>query len=1013
MSNSQWKQPFKHPEGSSYNGHQQERASGSLLRRYGEQPAGGASALPSQPAGPGLNAAPGQQAGYPTVPQGTGRAPTPLPLQAGPSNQEGQPRRTGLLSGRYNNWVSNVSHVVRRWSGKVVAVAGNMGLGSPSQAARPLTSSQVLRSPALPTGPGTGLGERPAASSSQPGVSQKGQPWRRSRTLRISMLRRRRRQRLKSQQFGPRRVVTVMASVLAVLVLIFLSTGGASAYAYYQEQYPRVQQLASQHVSQTSRIYDRNMNLLYQAYDTESQYAGRRTPVAYKDIPMVMQQAMVAAEDPTFWQNAGFDPQGILRAFVEHNGGGSGLTQQLIKNLTHDDQYSYSRKITEAALAIALTQQYPKWKILEMYFNVAPFGAQELGIEAAVEDYFDLKPHCDVHFNCIPGIRYLDVDLKTGKHDPLLGLARASFLAGLPQNPDYYDPSLEHVIPGNIERALNRQKYVLNQMIKLGMVVDGVGQVTPEVAAKVEAISAQFKFHPYVNTIRAPHFVFWVITQIEDALGHGDMQAGKVAFLTGGFNIRTTVDVNLETFVEKAIDRHLNQPECRYFASYTGCGPLSTINNVNDAAVVVMDAKTGEILAMDGSSNWNSNKPQIKGQVNAALSPRQPGSSFKPIVYATAFQMGWYPGIVLPDIKTYFPYTLNNDLLDLLKNTYQPTDYGNTYHNWNSTIREALQNSLNVPAVKAIEFTGIQNVITMAERMGITAIRDYDLPACRQSKNNPKLTYQDCFFPSLALGTAEVPLLQMTGAYQVFADGGMRVPPQGVLDIWDNYGHHLYHYDTSHPPATRVLSPQVAYLMTSVLSDEASRSKEFGGDHTLSMWDWRLPNGQVPDVAAKTGTTDNFKDNWTIGYTPDVVVGVWAGNANNEPFRGNVIGITGAAPIWHSVIERTMGACNADGADIPCGSYKSPYHDYFFTAPSGVKKVCVNSVNGLQGSGYCDVMLEGEEPQQTGLLATNSNSSSTGTGDTNGMNQGNGGDTAATPTATATTNNGASPTATP
>jgi membrane peptidoglycan carboxypeptidase len=949
MNSDPWNQPAYQGDQAGYNGHQaNSMPTGDLLRRYREQ----------QIRGQGIG---GQQNGY-------------LPAAMPPPAAE-PPRRNGLLSGRYH-WVSDK---VRRWSGKVAAVTGSSSpRPSPLRVPQPLSGLQ----------PPSGSALQPGSKKAMPLRVREVRPWRRSRTLRITMLRRRR-QRLRSRQLGPCRILMTVVSVVMGIIILFLSTGGASAYAYYQEQYPRVQQLANQQVSQTSRIYDRNMNLLYQAYDTSSKYAGRRTPVAYKDIPQVMQQAMIAAEDPTFWENPGFDPQGILRAAIEGNGGGSGLTQQLIKNLTHDDQYSYSRKITEAALAIALTQQYPKWKILEMYFNVAPFGAQELGIEAAVEDYFDLKPKCDLNFNCTPGISFLDLDLKTGKHDPMLALARASFLAGMPQNPDYYDPTLENISPGNIERALGRQQYVLNQMVKLGMVVDGVGLVTPQVAAQVEAISAKFTFHPYVNTIHAPHFVFWVISQIEEALGHGDMQAGTVAFLTGGFNIRTTLDLSLEAFVEQAVTRHLDQAECRYFSYYTGCGPLNTVNNVNDAAVVVMNAKTGEVLAMDGSTDWHSNKPQISGQVNAALSPRPPGSSIKPIIYATAFQMGWYPGIVLPDVKTYFPYSSQNPQTNLEKNTYVPTDYGNTYHNWNAPIREALQNSLNIPAVKAIEFTGIQNVITMAERMGITAITQYDLPLCRKERNDPNATVQSCFFPGLALGTTAIPLLQMTGAYQVFADGGVRVPPQGVLDIWDNYGHHLYHYDTAHPQGSRVLSPQIAYMMTDVLSDEAARAREFGGDHTLSMWDWRLPDGRSPDVAAKTGTTDNFRDNWTIGYTPDVVVGVWAGNADNEPFQGNVIGITGAAPIWHSVIERAMGACNMDGAGIPCGSYKSPFHDYFFTAPPGVQRMCVNTVNGLQGSGYCDIMLDGEYPQQSGLSPKTTNNGNNGNGSSNVNNTGN------------------------
>jgi len=394
------------------------------------------------------------------------------------------------------------------------------------------------------------------------------------------------------------------------------------------------------------------------------------------------------------------------------------------------------------------------------------------------------------------------------------------------------------------------------------------------------------------------------------------------------------------------VHRHLDEPEFQWFLPTYG--PLNTGYNVNDAAVVVMNAKTGEILAMDGSADFNSKNPRINGQYNASTALRQPGSSFKPIVYATAFQMGWYPGLVIPDRKTYFPKgaPLSSDAQT---STYIPQDYGpkDYYHNLNSTIRTNIANSFNVPAVKALEFAGIDNVFIMAQRLGITTLTKVDAG------------------PSMALGTLEVPLLQMVGAYQVFADQGMRAPPQGVLDIWDNYGHLLYHFDPAHQHAVQVLSPQIAYLMTAILKDENARSLEFWPDHDLSMWDWTLPNGTHPEVAAKTGTTENFRDNWTIGYTPDVAVGVWAGNADNSAFATNVVGITGAAPIWHDVIEHVSGRCDAE-INPPCFHY--PFTQHTFIVPPGVHQYGVSSVNGLAGSGVYDWMLDSEVPQQTGIV---------------------------------------------
>jgi membrane peptidoglycan carboxypeptidase len=824
----------------------------------------------------------------------------------------------------------------------------------------------------------------------------KAKQWRISPTLRITRRIRRRHQHWQSR----RSICLGILMAVTLLAVIGASSGTASAYSYYQSQLPRVQGLAHQQILQTTRIYDRNGVLLDNLYDQNG--GGRRTYVPFKDIPKVMQDAMTSAEDPTFWTNAGVDPQGILRAAIEYAqyhqvlSGGSTLTQQLVKDLTGDNQVTLARKIPEAALAIGLTQQYPKWKILEWYLNVAPFGAFDLGIEAAAEDYFHLSPICNRDFykgvfHCTPGIAQLDYDPATKKHDPYLALARASLLAGMPQDPPDYDPTQG---PSHKQLALRRQEYVLQQMMRYGITVAGIGAITPTVIQKTEQMTAKMTFTPYTQNEKDPHFVQWVISQLEQELGTGDAALGTEILLNGGFNIRTTIDTNLEAYVERAVTRHLTQPELQLFPYPHYATLTDPAYNVNDAAVVVMNAKTGEVLAMDGSSNYNSKDPRIQGNFNVAAPPlnsagvggRPPGSSFKPIVYATAFEMGWYPGMVVPDFKTYIPKGpaadgasingVGTGKSDQSASIYVPPDYGGIWNNRNTTIRVALANSFNVPAVKTLQFVGVDNALTTAERMGITTLNG-QLAGCG-----------DAHCLSMVLGSLSVPLIQMVDAYQTFADNGVHVPPQGVLDIWDNYGHHLYHFDPNRVHGSQVLSPQVAYMMTSVLADEHDRALEFENDHVLSFWDWDptctekvwvpYPDCQFHQVAAKTGTTDSFKDNWTIGYTPQVVVGVWAGNANNATMGQDVVGITGAAPIWHSVIERVSGHCDVAQDQIPCGTINLNAMDLppqtTFTQPSGIHIACVSPQNGLQAPGNtpgdCDWMLDGQDPMQPGIVQT-------------------------------------------
>jgi membrane peptidoglycan carboxypeptidase len=787
----------------------------------------------------------------------------------------------------------------------------------------------------------------------------------------------------------PMRLWSGFAIAILSLIVIVVSSGSAYAFSYYQSQQPELQHIADQQITQTTHIYDRNMTPIFDAYDVNS---GRRTPVTYNQIPEIMRDAMIDTEDHTFWTNSGVDPQGILRNLPGYlaghaDGGGSGITQQLVKNLRDDASYSINRKISEAALAVGMTQEFPKTKILEMYFNVAPFGTLELGIEAAAEDYFGLKPQCDMDFNCTPAISQLSYNSRTKKDDPILGLARASFLAGMPQNPTAYDPT---VSAANLQSALDRQKVVLNAMINYNVQIGGE-QITPQMAQQAEALAATWKFQPYVHFKKDPHFVDWIVGQLENDLG-------VTTFLTGGFNVRTTIDSNLEQYVENAVHRHLDELDLQLFPSPPHYAVLNRDDNVNDAAAVVLNAKTGEILAMDGGADYNSSNPLVGGEVNAAVSGRPPGSTFKSFVYTTAFEMGWYPGMVLPDVQTYFP---NGAAAGMPASAlYKPTDYGGSYSNRITTIRVATADSYNVPAVKALQFAGIDNVLTNIRRMGITS-----LDAQMQSKQCQGDTVFQCLGISTVLGSNNTSLLEMTGAYQTFADQGVHVPTTGILDIWDSYGHHLYHYDTANPQQARVFSPQAAYMMTSVLADEHARATEFEGDHDLSFWDWdptcQVARAPYPDclnhqVAAKTGTTDGFKDNWTIGYTPNVVVGVWAGNANDADMGNQVVGITGAAPIWHSVMEFVSGRPCADiDPEIACTpldkSMNLNQSATFPAPPPGIHVATTSAMNGLEGAGTQDWMWDNLDPQTSGLPTVMNNNNGNNNGDNGNNNNGDNG----------------------
>jgi len=698
-----------------------------------------------------------------------------------------------------------------------------------------LAISSEPRLPALSPRPVSG----PLTLHPTPGLA-----YRRARVNHILFIKRRHIRQGRIEKAGPRLMVALLV-ICAVFMALFSGAAGV-AFAYYQQQLPLLNGIASHALFQTTHIYDRNGKLLYDLNDPRY---GRRTYVNYNDISPNIVNATIAAEDHSFWTNSGVDVQGTLRAAITDLQsktvveGGSTITQQLIKNqLFLNQPRTVQIKGEEAILAYGMTQQYPKWKIMEMYLNTVYYGDLNYGIEAAAQDYFNIQPKC-TQKTCRSATSQLD-------------LAQASLLAGLPQIPTYYNP-IE-----NKGAALDRQKYVLQSMVDLKMISD-------KQAKQAEAETAKFNFKSYssLQGMQAPHFVQYVI---DDVLAP---MIGAQNLYDGGYNIYTTLDLTLEKKVEQITYNHLYQVTCD---NYLGCyGPLDTVNNVNNAAVVVENPFNGEILAMNGSANYNDSNTKVSGHFNAATALRQPGSSFKPIVYAAAFEMGWYPAMILPNHKTTYPTLISQNPLKY----YSPNNYGNVYlSGFPMTIRNAIANSINIPAVDAIEFAGIQNVVNLAGRLGLTEISNKPL-----SKLGP----------SMAIGASEVSLLHLTGAYAAFADKGVRVPQTSVLEITDSQGQILYKYNQSHPYGVQAVRPDVAFLMSSILSDKTSRYHEFGPGNPLEL---------DRPAAAKTGTTDSFRDNWTMGYTPHLAVGVWAGNSDNS-LMNNVIGITGAGPIWHDVME--------------------------------------------------------------------------------------------------------------
>lgn len=665
----------------------------------------------------------------------------------------------------------------------------------------------------------------------------------------------------------------LILSVFA-MVVFGLCVGSYFIYQYYviASTLPEVGDLrerASQF--ETTRILDRNGQPLYEILDPT---AGRRTYIPIENISPNLVAATIATEDKDFYSHPGFDPLAMLRALWQNYSAGetvsgaSTITQQLARALLLSPQeraeLTYTRKSREIILAAEITRRYSKDDILELYLNEIYYGNLAYGVEAAAETYF-------------------------GKSAKELTLGEASFLAGLPQSPAVYD------IYANPQVTLIRQQKVLVLMFELSTLKGCIEVSNSPEPVCVEPVSAtqaadEMKTYSYrapSYDAKYPHWVNYVRAQLEELY---DAQT----IYRSGFVVYTTLDPNLQDRAQQLVTDQV-------------AGMVD--NNTRNGALVAIRPSTGEILAMVGSPDFNN--VEIAGQINMAVSPtRQPGSSIKPITYVAAFEKGWTPSTLIWDVPTQFPDGANPP--------YEPRNYDGKFHG-GMTVRTALANSFNIPAVKTLEFVGIyddpntpekEGMIGMAERLGITSFtrNDYGL--------------------SLTLGGGDVSLIDLTSAYSVFANGGQRLPPVAILKITNFAGDVIYEYKPQ--AAEQVIRAEHAYLISSILSDNEARSWMFGRNSPLNL--------SFP-VAAKTGTTNDIRDNWTLGYTSDLVTGVWIGNADYTPML-NTSGLSGAAPIWSQFMEFAVPYLT-NGAPTP------------FIRPNGIVDKVVCRLSGTEPSNFC------------------------------------------------------------
>lgn len=592
-------------------------------------------------------------------------------------------------------------------------------------------------------------------------------------------------------------------------------------------QLPDFNNFENRSIANSTKIYDRTgTTVLYNIHDNV-----RRTEVPIEQISPYIRQATIAIEDAHFYEHNGFRPTSFVRAALvnvmsgEYSQGGSTIDQQVVKNALLTREKTITRKLKEIILSLKLDREVPKDTILQIYLNESPYGGTLYGVEEASLSFFN-------------------------KHASEVTLTEAAYLAALPQAPTYYSPFGKHV-----DALEKRKNLVLERMYELGYITEAEKNNS-------QAEKAVFD-RDLTNSGKALHFVMYIREYLEEQYGDDVVQ-------NGGLKVVTTIDYTIQKQLEDIVKEGAMENTRKFKAT--------------NAAAVAIDPRTGQILAMVGSRDFFDT--DIPGQYNIATAERQPGSSFKPIVYAAAFEKGYTPETVLFDVPTEFstrcdPY--GNPKAGVQESAcYMPGNYDERFRGPIS-LRDALAQSLNVPAVKLLYLTGLNSVISLAQKMGLSTIQD---PAR--------------YGLSLVLGGGEVSLLELTNAYGVFANNGIYNPAQGILEVRDGDDTVLEKYSRKE---REVLPESVASLVSSVLSDNSAKIPAYGTESPLYF-------GDRP-VASKTGTTNDFRDVWVIGYTPSVVVGMWGGNNDNTPIDKKVAGLV-LAPIWHKAMVAAMGTSSIE-----------------------------------------------------------------------------------------------------
>lgn len=609
---------------------------------------------------------------------------------------------------------------------------------------------------------------------------------------------------------------------------------------------PDITAFTERKVAQSTKIYDRTGEVLL--YDTNPDVRRRLVPLS--EIAEDAKHAAIAIEDEDFYKHIGIHPVAFARAVLVNlstgsfSQGGSTITQQVVKNSLLTMEKSVDRKIKEWVLAVKLEQVYTKDQILESYFNEIPYGGTIYGIEEASRRFF-------------------------GKSAKDLSLPESAYLAAIPQRPTYYSPY------GRNKAGLDARKdRVLDAMAEQGYITT---------AERDEAKRADVAFLPDADgSIRAPHFVFYVREYLEETYGPD-------ALVSEGLKVVTSLDYELQSVAEEIVRRNALANEQNF--------------NAENAALVALDPRTGEILSMVGSRDYFDES--IDGKVNIALSLRQPGSTFKPFVYAKAIEKGYTRDTVLFDYPTQFSTACPPSSLSDEDPCYAPGSYDGQFRG-PVTFMSALAQSLNVPAVEALYLAGIKDSIELARRVGISTFTD----ASRYGL-------------SLVLGGGEVKLLELVSAYGVFAADGVRSAPVSILEVTGRDGTVLEKAEFS---SSQALSSEVARDISYMLSDDAARIPAFGAGSALSVPGY--------DVAAKTGTTNDYRDAWIVGYTPNLVAGAWAGNNDNTPMEKKVAGFI-VAPLWNEFMQAALA--------------KRPRE--FFSEPAPVDQSLPGMLRGVWGEG--------------------------------------------------------------